>query len=121
MDWTFEFFYKATLVLTILFYKKGMILPEGSKYLATKWKGEQAVLEEFPEATIFRPADMYGQEDRFIRYYAHFFRRSFQWLPLWYRGERTIKQPVYVADVAQGVVNALRDPEAAGKTFDIIG
>lgn len=45
-----------------------VILKNGSKFLASKWRGEQAVLEEFPEATIFRPADIYGQEDRFLRY-----------------------------------------------------
>ncbi|ODM88380.1 NADH dehydrogenase [ubiquinone] 1 alpha subcomplex subunit 9, mitochondrial, partial [Orchesella cincta] len=48
-------------------------------------------------------------------------RRFFQWLPLWYRGERTVKQPVYVRDVAQGVINAIYDPDTAGQTFDVIG
>lgn len=44
-----------------------ILLKNGSKFLASKWKGEKAVLEEFPEATIFRPSDVYGQEDRFLR------------------------------------------------------
>lgn len=45
-----------------------IILKGGSKFYASKYRGEQAVLEEFPEATIFRPADIYGQEDRFLRW-----------------------------------------------------
>ena len=40
----------------------------GSKFLASKWHGEEAVRDEFPEAIIFRPSDIYGQEDRFLRY-----------------------------------------------------
>jgi len=100
---------------------KGLMLPNGSQFLRTKYEGELAVKDEFPDVTIFRPSDIFGQEDRFMRYYAHFWRRTFQWLPLWHRGEKTIKQPVHVSDVAQGVINALRDPESAGKTYDIVG
>lgn len=51
-------------------YPEPLILPKGSGFLASKYWGEKAVLEEFPEATIFRPADIYGQEDRFLRYIA---------------------------------------------------
>lgn len=33
---------------------------------STKWRGEQAVLNEFPEATIFRPTTVYGRLDNFV-------------------------------------------------------
>lgn len=98
-----------------------IFLSKGSQFLASKARGEEAVLEEFPEATIFRPADIYGQEDRFLRYYAHFWRRQHTYMPLWKKGEATIKQPVYVSDVAAAVVAALRDPDSAGKIYQAVG
>lgn len=97
------------------------MLPEGSKFLKTKYEGEQAVLDEFPDATIFRPADVWGQADRFLFYYGGLWRRSSHSIPLWKKGELTVKQPVYSGDVATAVVNALKDPESAGKIFDIAG
>lgn len=93
----------------------------GSKFLASKLRGELAVREEFPDATIIRPADIYGQEDRFLRFYAHLWRRQFRSMPLWYKGERTIKQPVAVSDVAQAIVNAAKDPDSAGKVYQAVG
>lgn len=53
-----------------------MLLEKGSRILKTKWLGECAVKEEFPEATIIRPSVVYGQEDKFITHYMHPFRRS---------------------------------------------
>ena len=83
--------------------------------------GELAVREEFPEAVILRPSDMYGQGDRFLSYYAAFWRRQFRMVPLWHKGELTFKQPVFVSDVAQGILNIARDPSISGKTYQAIG
>ncbi|XP_058831213.1 NADH dehydrogenase [ubiquinone] 1 alpha subcomplex subunit 9, mitochondrial-like [Topomyia yanbarensis] len=94
---------------------------DGSKFLKSKYYGELAVREEFPEAIIFRPSDIYGQEDRFLRYYSHIWRRQFRAMPLWYKGERTIKQPVFCSDVAQGIINAIKDPDTQGKTYQAVG
>lgn len=93
----------------------------GSKFLVSKALGEQAVLEEFPDATIIRPSDVYGQEDRFLRYYVHFWRRQGQYMPIWGKGEQTEKQPVHVSDVAAGIVAAIRDPDTAGKLYQAVG
>ena len=35
-----------------------------------QFQSEEAVRSEFPEAIIFRPADIYGAGDRFLVYYA---------------------------------------------------
>lgn len=98
-----------------------IVFKNGSKFLQSKYHGELAVREEFPDAIVFRPSDIYGQEDRFLRYYAHIWRRQFRGMPLWYKGERTIKQPVFCSDVAQGIVNAIKDHDAVGKTFQAVG
>lgn len=98
-----------------------ILTKQGSKFLKSKYYGELAVREEFPEAVIFRPADIYGQEDRFLRYYAHLWRRQFRGMPLWYKGERTLKQPVHCADVAQGIVNAIKDSDSQGQTYQAVG
>ena len=37
-----------------------------SRYARAKAAGETAVREAFPEATIVRPTDIYGAEDRFL-------------------------------------------------------
>ncbi|VDI17855.1 NADH dehydrogenase (ubiquinone) 1 alpha subcomplex subunit 9 [Mytilus galloprovincialis] len=81
----------------------------GSDFLKSKYAGEVAVREEFPEAIIFRPADI------FVRRYVNFKT------PLWQKGQKTIKKPVYVTDVTDGVMSALNDPDAAGKTFELVG
>merc|ERR1712037_588102 len=44
-------------------------LKGGSRFLATKYQGELAVRAEFPEATIFRCSDVYGESDSFINYW----------------------------------------------------
>ncbi len=49
-------------------------------YIYFQFYGEEAVRDEFPEAIVFKPADIYGHNDRFLRYYANFCK-SFKVLP----------------------------------------
>lgn len=115
------------------------VMKKPSNFFPSKYRGELAVLEEFPDATIIRPSDVYGQEDRFLRfvviavvnpainpllccrYYAWVSRRQGRWLPVWRKGEATEKQPVFVGDVALGILNAARDPSTKGKIFQAVG
>lgn len=47
---------------------KPLLLKKPSMFKISKYLGECAVREEFPTATIFRASDIYGSEDRFLRY-----------------------------------------------------
>lgn len=100
---------------------KDLYVKGGSEWLKSKYEGELRVRDAFPNATIIRPADIYGSEDRFLRYYAHIWRRQFRSMPLWHKGEKTVKQPVYVSDVAQAIINAAKDPDSAGRIYQAVG
>lgn len=97
------------------------VVYKNCQFRKTKYYGELAVLEEFPNATIFRPADTYGRDDDFCSYYAHMWRHQFRGMPLWQKGEKTIKQPVFVGDLAQAIVNAAKDPDTAGRIYQAVG
>ncbi|ORY75389.1 hypothetical protein BCR35DRAFT_306373 [Leucosporidium creatinivorum] len=86
-----------------------------SKFYRTKFEGEQAVKEAFPEATIVRPGWMYGHEDRLLNTIAV--------SPSVYRvnhGETKIA-PVHVMDVAQALNVMLTAPSTAASTFALAG
>lgn len=42
-------------------------------------------------------------------------------LPVWKKGEHTVKQPVFVSDVAAAIVNAARDPDVTGTIYQAVG
>jgi len=94
-------------------------IANGSNFLRSKYHGELAVREAFPEATIFRPSDIYGDEDMYLNIYASKARRCLDYIPICGKGEDIYKSPVYVQDVAKGVINAIYDPESIGKTYEI--
>ncbi|KAL0883801.1 hypothetical protein ABMA27_015891 [Loxostege sticticalis] len=100
---------------------KPLVLSKPSMFKISKYEGEQAVKEEFPTATIIRASDIYGSEDRFLRAFASQWRVHGQLLPLYKNGMATIKQPVYVSDVAQGIVNAARDPDTRCQVYQAVG
>ncbi|XP_040201068.1 NADH dehydrogenase [ubiquinone] 1 alpha subcomplex subunit 9, mitochondrial [Rana temporaria] len=90
-----------------------------SRYLRNKAIGEEAVREVLPEAIIVKPSEIYGREDKFLNYYANL--RWFGGVPLIAYGKKTVKQPVYVADIARAIVNIAKDPDSMGKTYALAG
>mmetsp|Transcript_24758 Transcript_24758/g.42135 ORF Transcript_24758/g.42135 Transcript_24758/m.42135 type:complete len:386 (-) Transcript_24758:534-1691(-) len=92
----------------------------GSEWARTKYEGEQAVKEVYPWATIVRPTQLFGPEDRFLNWFAYAASR-FPVVPLVETGE-TLTQPVYVADVAATINRIVDDPATfVGKQVDCFG
>ena len=89
-----------------------------SLYAQTKAAGEAAVLAAFPDAIILRPSVVFGPDDQFFNRFAGL-AAMLPFMPV-VAGE-TRFQPVYVGDVADAAMAALRDPAASGKVFELGG
>lgn len=99
-----------------------VFLPGGSQWLKTKYQGELAVKAEFPEATIFRCADVYGQGDNFINMWFSRWRKNMKkGISLYGKGEMTVKQPIFRSDLVDGVMASLHDPNALGQIYEAVG
>lgn len=88
----------------------------------TKALGEEAVRAVAPGASIIRPSDMFGPEDRFLNLFA-MLHQAFGRVPL-VEGGNTRVQPVYVNDVAKAIykVALSEDPEVMlGQTYELAG
>jgi NADH dehydrogenase len=90
----------------------------GSRYARTKGEAEHSVRTALPDAVIVRPSIIFGPEDGFFNRFADM--AKFGPLPL-IGGGKTKFQPVFVGDVARAIVNALDNPLARGKTFELGG
>ena len=90
-----------------------------SHYVRARGKGELFVRDAFPSATIFRPSVLFGPEDKFVNTLARILRLS-PLFPLFGRGHTKL-QPVYVGDIAEATLNALKDPNSSGKIFELGG
>lgn len=116
-----------------------------SVYARSKFGGEKAVLDAFPDAVILRPSMLIGEEDKFMNLFAKMAQispilpvigctimpkfkmvegASSQWripvLEFCSMGGANF-QPVYVGDVAKSIINSLGNKSARGKTFELTG
>lgn len=91
-----------------------------SMELRSKFHGEEAVRNAYPDTTIIRPTTIFGFNDYFTRLILtqNEFFYNFNVVTDDCLAKR---QPVYIHDVAQAVLNCLKLPETAGKTFDLGG
>ena len=85
----------------------------------SKAAGEHAVRAAFPEASLLRPALVYGPGDHFFTRFAPL-AQSAPAIPL-IGGGRTRFQPMHVEDVAEAIVRILEQPGTAGRTFELGG
>lgn len=79
-----------------------------SKYAQSKRAGEDALLQNYPKATILRPSVVFGEDDNFFNMFAKL-AGVLPFLPL-IGGGKTKFQPVYVGDVADAVIKAVQGP-----------
>jgi uncharacterized protein YbjT (DUF2867 family) len=76
-------------------------------YIAARGRGEVAVREAFPGATIIRPAVMFGPDDAFLTTLVRLVR-TLPVYPMFGRGQTKL-QPVCVEDVAEAIARVLED------------
>eukprot|EP00542_Grammatophora_oceanica_P000748 CAMPEP_0194069954 /NCGR_PEP_ID=MMETSP0009_2-20130614/87917_1 /TAXON_ID=210454 /ORGANISM="Grammatophora oceanica, Strain CCMP 410" /LENGTH=389 /DNA_ID=CAMNT_0038723181 /DNA_START=622 /DNA_END=1791 /DNA_ORIENTATION=+ len=91
-----------------------------SEWARTKYLGEEAVKEIYPWATIIRPTQYFGYEDRFMNWFAN----AATFLPMvpMIDGGEALTQPVHVVNVAETIVRVCDSPETfEGKQIDCFG
>lgn len=85
-----------------------------SEVYRAKYAGERAVRDAFPNATIVRPASMYGQEDWLLNAAARY--------PVLFKLNNTKILPTHVLDVAEALKVMLNAPvTSVASTFALAG
>ncbi|UWU77875.1 complex I NDUFA9 subunit family protein [Bradyrhizobium huanghuaihaiense] len=90
-----------------------------SLYIRKRGEGELAVRAAFSEATLVRPAVMFGSDDAFLTTILKLLRQ-YPICPMFGRG-LTKLQPAYVDDVAEAITRALLRTETNAITYECAG
>jgi NADH dehydrogenase len=90
-----------------------------SHYIRKRGEGELAVRTAFANATLIRPAVMFGPGDAFLTIILKLLARL-PVCPMFGRG-LTRLQPAYVEDVAEAIARALQEAERYVTTFECCG
>ena len=89
-----------------------------SLYLRSKSEGETCLKTLDIDATILRPSVIFGADDRFLNLFAQLLRFA-PVFPL--ACAHALFQPVWVEDVAAGIVRCLQSPESTGRIYECVG
>lgn len=87
--------------------------------LRSRFDGESAVRDAFPNASVVRLATLVGAEDRSTNYFASSVLKA-PFTPLWDGGETRFR-PLHVADAAAGINAIAKSDDCMGKTFTFVG
>ncbi len=90
-----------------------------SKYATSKLAAEEAILTNFPNATILRPSIIFGTQDNFFNKFAAM-SKGLKILPLINNGA-TKFQPIYVEDLAEIIAKIPQTKIARNKIYEIGG
>ncbi len=88
-------------------------------YIAARGRGEIAVQQAFPGATLIRPAVMCGPDDAFLTTVVRLLR-ILPIYPVFGLGETRL-QPVYVEDVAEGIARVLSGAGGSDASYEFAG
>ncbi|CAM3343850.1 complex I NDUFA9 subunit family protein [Paracoccus nototheniae] len=89
----------------------GIDTESDSAYIASKSRGEAAVLKHRPDAVVLRPSVIFGPDDNFYNRFAGMSRMG-PLMPI--VGGKTRMQPVHVEDVAMAAVKGATGEAAPG-------
>jgi NADH dehydrogenase len=90
-----------------------------SAYIRARGLGEGAVREALPDATLVRPAVMFGPDDGFLTALIRLLR-TLPVYPLFGKGETSL-QPVHVENVGEAIAAMLQDSASIGRTYEMGG
>lgn len=91
-----------------------------SNYLRSKGEAEERIRAASQvEFTIFRPSVIFGAGDSLTNRFAGLLRLSRGWLPLARAQARFA--PVYVGDVTEAFLHAIRERDTIGQTYELGG
>lgn len=111
---------KAAQISTLVHLSSlGVNRDSDSAYSRSKAEGEDALREQFADATILRPSLVFGPEDNFFNKFAMLARFT-PVLPL-IGGGHTKFQPVFAGDVAEAVHKSIEDPAMRGRLYELGG